>query len=204
MLMWVMRSLILGTFFILPLLITPNYYLTEDIYLIGENEYFMSLFVSIFPIFLFNIFTFAYFELLCQQFDIDVNHFELIAQDDVNQIMWNLMSQKYQIDLNDLDTKYQEQDGNLEPYITLRGHTGPLLSVTGSISENDRLLFTAGTEGCIRVWNLPAPSEVNFYGDTQEGKNYCIGTWQVGEEDVQWDIKHHPFQDLLLSVSANK
>lgn len=106
--------------------------------------------------------------------------------------------------LNDLDTKYQEQDGNLEPYITLRGHTGPLLSVTGSISENDRLLFTAGTEGCIRVWNLPAPSEVNFYGDTQEGKNYCIGTWQVGEEDVQWDIKHHPFQDLLLSVSANK
>ena len=84
MLMWVMRSLILETFFILPLLITPNYYLTEDIYLIGENEYFMSLFVSIFPIFLFNIFVFAYFELLCQQFDIDVNHFELIAQDDVN------------------------------------------------------------------------------------------------------------------------
>ena len=78
-LMWLVRSFILVTFFILPFFITPNYYLTEDVYLIGENEYFMSIFVSIFPIFLFNILAFAYFELLCQQFDIDVNHFELIA-----------------------------------------------------------------------------------------------------------------------------
>lgn len=140
MLMWVMRSLILGTFFILPLLITPNYYLTEDIYLIGENEYFMSLFVSIFPIFLFNIFTFAYFELLCQQFDIDVNHFELIAQDDVNQIMWNLMSQKYQIDLNDLDTsnEYEAADQDIILEQQMLTHITPTPNHPGDTSAGSK------------------------------------------------------------------
>ena len=34
--------------------------------------------------------------------------------------------------LKDCDNIYQENDGNLEPYITLRGHTGPLFSVASS------------------------------------------------------------------------
>lgn len=65
--------------------------------------------------------------------------------------------------------------------MTLRGHTGPLLSVTGLSddrkSNNRNLLFTAGDEGCIRVWNVPLISDVNQYGDTYDGKNYCIGVW---------------------------
>jgi hypothetical protein len=100
---------------VLPFVITPNYYISEDLYLVGDNEYFMAIFVSVIPILFFSTLSFAYFELLCQQFDIDVNHFELIAQDDVNQIMWNLMSQKYQIDLNDLDTsnEYEAVDQDM-------------------------------------------------------------------------------------------
>merc|ERR1719253_2229207 len=50
----------------------------------------------------------------------------------------------------------------------MRGHTGPLFSVTGS----NNLLFTAGMEGQIRVWNTPQESEVNYNGDTKNGKNY--------------------------------
>jgi striatin 1/3/4 len=74
-----------------------------------------------------------------------------------------------------IDSNYAENDGNLDPYITLRGHTGPLFSVTGGHPKNKRVIFTAGSEGVIRVWNLPALNEVNQYGDTYDGRNYCIG-----------------------------
>ena len=68
--------------------------------------------------------------------------------------------------LEDIDQRYLKTDGNIEPYLTLRGHTGPLLSVAGlgearKSSQNSNFLFTAGDEGCIRVWDLPAISEVN-------------------------------------------
>ena len=84
--------------------------------------------------------------------------------------------------LGELEKKYSETDGNPEPYLTLRGHTGPLLAVTGlddnrQENPNANLLFTAGIEGSIRVWNTPPVSEVNQYGSTLDGKNYCIGTW---------------------------
>lgn len=44
--------------------------------------------------------------------------------------------------------------------MTLRGHKGPLMSITGPEQNNEspnanRLLFTAGVEGDIRVWNIP-------------------------------------------------
>jgi len=112
--------------------------------------------------------------------------------------------------MQDMESKYAENDGNLEPYLTLRGHTGPLLAVTGpsensaagSSSKNSSLLFTAGIEGCIRVWDVPSISEVNSYGNTFEGKNYCVAMWTDTEQEAFWDIKYHPFQDLLLSISA--
>ena len=113
--------------------------------------------------------------------------------------------------LNEMEKKYSETDGNPEPYLTLRGHTGPLLTITGledneQQSENMNLLFTAGIEGNIRVWNTPPASEVNQYGSTLDGKNYCIGTWADPDKDEQeaiWSLKYHPFQDLLLSISAS-
>jgi WD40 repeat protein len=97
--------------------------------------------------------------------------------------------------------KYNDSKGNVEPYFTMRGHTGPLLAVTGSSTTNT--LFTAGTEGQIRVWNVPDESEVNLYGNTYDGKNYCVAVWQDAEMDAIWDLKYHPFQELLLSISAS-
>mmetsp|Transcript_37153 Transcript_37153/g.48860 ORF Transcript_37153/g.48860 Transcript_37153/m.48860 type:complete len:268 (-) Transcript_37153:948-1751(-) len=66
--------------------------------------------------------------------------------------------------LSDMDRKYSEastaENLRMEPYLTLRGHTGPLLcsaSVTDSTRDtpNKNLLFTAGIEGIIRIWNIP-------------------------------------------------
>lgn len=42
-----------------------------------------------------------------------------------------------------IQESYNDKEGNIEPFFTMRGHTGPLFSVTGS----NNLLFTAGMEG---------------------------------------------------------
>lgn len=103
-----------------------------------------------------------------------------------------------------IENLYSEIDGNLEPYITLRGHTGPLFSVTGGHPRNKRVIFTAGSEGVIRVWNLPTLNEVNQYGDTYDGRNYCIGQWVEASGETFWDLRHHSYQQLLLTVNASQ
>ena len=98
--------------------------------------------------------------------------------------------------VKNLDQQYSETEGNLEPYITLRGHTGPLFAITAPTHNHNnygRVIFTAGSEGAIRVWNLPAINEVNQYGDTYDGKNYCIGQWNEASGEAFWDIRHHPY-----------
>ena len=66
--------------------------------------------------------------------------------------------------LSKMDRLYAESslaEGlQMEPYLTLRGHTGPILCATSVLdasrqSPNKNLLFTAGIEGSIRVWNIP-------------------------------------------------
>jgi len=67
--------------------------------------------------------------------------------------------------MKNLAEEHKSSGGNVEPYLTLRGHTAPLLSITGpnqtSNPAYNRLIFTAGVEGSIRLWNLPAIREVN-------------------------------------------
>lgn len=114
--------------------------------------------------------------------------------------------------LKGIDQHYAETDGNLEPYITLRGHTGPLFAVTNVPGTNPssklkRVLFTGGSEGVIRLWNLPAVTDVNQFGDTFDGRNYCIGQWggeeaAHGNAEACWDLRHHNYQNMLLAVSA--
>ena len=104
--------------------------------------------------------------------------------------LWNMKS---------LDSLYQETEGNPEPYITLRGHTGPLFSMAGPNNSLERVMFTAGSEGTIRVWNLPGIAEVNQYGDTYDGKNYCIGIWSDQSGEAFWDIQHHPFSVIKMN-----
>jgi len=50
----------------------------------------------------------------------------------------------------------------LEPYLTLRDHTGPLFAIAGVDSRlrgNQSLIFSAGAEGAIKIWNFPMPEE---------------------------------------------
>jgi WD40 repeat protein len=54
-----------------------------------------------------------------------------------------------------------------DPYCTLRGHTGPLFKITGS-TINDRIIYTAGNEGIIRIWKVPELDDVDFLGPEQD------------------------------------
>lgn len=53
--------------------------------------------------------------------------------------------------LPEFEQKYSETRGNIEPFMTLRGHTGPLFAASGS----GDILFTGGIEGVVKVWQIP-------------------------------------------------
>ena len=89
-----------------------------------------------------------------------------------------------------------------EPYFTLRGHTAPLFTICQSNSSaKERLLYTAGAEGQIRVWEVPEPSKIVPYGPS-DGKNFCVGIWKAHEEPV-WQLCAHP-TNVASSFSFRK
>ena len=62
--------------------------------------------------------------------------------------LWNLA---------EFEQKNSETRGNIEPYLTLRGHTGPLFA--GECKGD--ILFTGGLEGVVKVWQIPSVNQVN-------------------------------------------
>ena len=103
--------------------------------------------------------------------------------------------------LNNLFSNSQFQV--LEPYLTLRGHTGPLYC-TEKGKEGSSLIYTAGNEGLIQIWNVPKQDEVKQYGPSESLFNLNVGFYQKSEEgEIIWDLKHHPTSDLLVSLSSD-
>ena len=87
---------------------------------------------------------------------------------------------------------------DIDPYIVLRGHTGPLFSLAQSpdILEPN-IIYTAGNEGIIKIWKIPKAEEIAQYGDVDMVLNCNIGVFQLTNE-VVWDMKHHPKHVNLL------
>ena len=87
---------------------------------------------------------------------------------------------------------HSNESSHIEPYYTLRYHSGPLFTVTGSPEKegNGMHIFTAGSEGNIRVWNIPHPDVVDSYGACGHLK-YSCGIWNA-HQDVIWELNHHP------------
>ena len=53
--------------------------------------------------------------------------------------------------------KQSNDEVQVEPLYTYRGHTGPLFAVTSNNGQlvDDTLIYSAGMEGVIRIWKLP-------------------------------------------------
>ena len=100
-------------------------------------------------------------------------------------------------------SQYENFNENVqcEPYFSLRGHKKPILSMTGNQVGEEQLIYTAGEEGIIRVWELLPPKEVNNFGSAPD-RGYCVGVWSSHSECI-WDLKHHPVDGLILSASAD-
>ena len=100
-------------------------------------------------------------------------------------------------------TAYDTMNDNsfVEPYLTLRGHTGPIFALAGSTIGSEQMMYSAGSEGCIRVWELIPGSDSDMFGPSTE-QNWPIGMWASHTECV-WSLAHHPADSLLLSAGAD-
>ena len=95
---------------------------------------------------------------------------------------------------------FNSQNGEICPYLNLRGHIGPLFCVS---KGRDDLIYTGGNEGLIRIWNILSYNEVNSYS-SEELNNLNLGFYQNNEEnEMYWDLKHHPKENILVSLSSS-
>lgn len=82
-------------------------------------------------------------------------------------------------------------------YMTLRGHSDPLLTMAGpgdtNQHANKKILYSAGVKGDIRVWKIPSPLNFDSIESTHENQ-HCIGVWNH-HKDAVWDLQHHPTEN---------
>ena len=94
---------------------------------------------------------------------------------------------------------YNWQNEEINPYLNLRGHTGPLFCVA---KGKDNIIYSGGNEGLLRIWNILPYNEINSYTN-DELINLNIGYFQNNEEnEVCWDLKHHPQDNILISLTS--
>lgn len=90
----------------------------------------------------------------------------------------------------------------LEPYITLRGHTAPVLAL--SYRMQDRTLFSAGMDCTIRAWHLPESNAYNAYSSNSTAQRGSIRLGALaGHTDTVWGLDRHPHLPYLASASAD-
>ena len=96
---------------------------------------------------------------------------------------------------------YNNQSDDITPYLNLRGHTGPIFCVT---KGKDNLIYTAGNENLIRIWNILPSNEINSFHSNDEINKLNVGFIQDNdnEKEIYWDLKHHPTENLLISLSS--
>ena len=96
------------------------------------------------------------------------------------------------------------QEEGLEPYVTLRGHNGPVLALTGAhefglgqIHEN--AIYSGDTQGVVKLWDIQTPGALQPYA---AWSNPNVHTWQA-HTDAIWSLTHHSIDCCLLSLGAD-
>ena len=100
------------------------------------------------------------------------------------------------------DISFNPSSENVEPYLHLRGHTGPLFCLEHG---RDNLIYTGGSEGLIQIFNILPESEITSYGSSDEVFNLSIGYFQNNNEnnEIYWELKHHPKENILISLCSD-
>lgn len=89
---------------------------------------------------------------------------------------------------------------NMEPYLTLRGHTGPILT---SCQAKD-FLFTGGIEGIVKGWRLPTEDSITPYGESlPDGQTHQVFSVSLSKpNECVWDLNYNQYRDILLCIGA--
>ena len=96
---------------------------------------------------------------------------------------------------------FNSQNDNFSPYLSLRGHTGPIFCVANG---KDNIIYTGGSENLIRIWNILPPNEINSFISNEDIMKLNLGYLQDNEEkEIYWDLKHHYKENILVSLSSS-
>src|ERR1035437_1190987 len=84
---------------------------------------------------------------------------------------------------------------NFEPYLTMRGHVSPILSLCGMDQQKnqpyDNLVISGSSNGQIKGWRIPSYTKIDSYGANKD-QSFCLFTLDKAHEDQPiWDLKVH-------------
>jgi len=87
------------------------------------------------------------------------------------------------------DPKHTGSLQELEPYLSLRGHTGPIMSIGAATQSNNSkesevssLLYSGGINGSIHLWKVPPSHQIKPYGPANDSQ-FRIAAWEQAHED---------------------
>jgi hypothetical protein len=79
------------------------------------------------------------------------------------------------------------QSAEIEPYITLRGHTGPIMAMCGyEVTEESQInesltniVISGGINGNIMIWRVPSRKEAE---SAKSDNQYQVACWDRAHE----------------------
>ena len=100
------------------------------------------------------------------------------------------------------EISFNPKSEDVEPYLHLRGHTGPLFCIEHG---KNNLIYTGGSEGLIQIFNILPENQITSYGSSDEVFNLSIGYFQNNNEnnEIYWELKHHPKENILISLCSD-
>ncbi|KAF9264960.1 WD40 repeat-like protein [Marasmius fiardii PR-910] len=102
----------------------------------------------------------------------------------------------WRMDVAGLASSNSRVTTEIEPQLTLRGHSAAITRLVHSPSR--RLLYSASLDSSIRVWSLPAPSHTTYapYDETRSRGEL------IGHTDAVWDLALSRDENTLVSCGA--
>ncbi|KAF7974063.1 hypothetical protein HWV62_13471 [Athelia sp. TMB] len=102
----------------------------------------------------------------------------------------------WRMDVNSIASSGSRTSTEVEPQLTLRGHSAAITRLIHSASK--QLLYSASLDSSIRVWALPSPSHTTYapYDET------CVRGVLIGHTDAVWDLALVRDESTLISCGS--
>ncbi|KAH7097545.1 WD40 repeat-like protein [Auriculariales sp. MPI-PUGE-AT-0066] len=103
----------------------------------------------------------------------------------------------WRMDVAGLAASNARNSTEVEPQLTLRGHSAPITKLVHSPSRH--LLYSASLDATIRVWSVPPPSHTTYAPYDHSRQRALL----VGHTDAVWDLALVRDESLLVSCGAD-